>query len=554
VFLVVGAVLVIPLLVELAGVILIATLAQYLMFYPIAILLRHKKVELSWWVPPGDQPGGALAVERPFLLHIAFRNHGRRRLRVLSTAVFAATGLTIVRAAGAQANVKSAGEASRRHDPLSAIVRAGQQVEITAAVRPLAAGCHVFHGAALTFGDALNLFTIEAFFPNPIAVKVFPRALALRSRPATFGGGALHERVGIHAVMRRGPTGELRELRQHTHGDPFKFIAWKATARRRQLMVRELQHEMVTTHMVVVDVGSSMREGAVGGTRLDWACDAAAALGRATIASGDRVGIVCYDTRPLAELAPASGHHHYLRYVDRLLHMRSVVDADLTDITAGELVATVARYLAHQEAVDVRIRQTPPLADPRWQDIQAGPDGQLYDVTAAALRCTQLCEAMGTKADHEANPPPIVETNAQLRVLRRFCRLRGIELPYRTAWEHGLRVSGFAAAAERVRGLSRPDVVVLISDLSGLAEDEVRMKHALARLRGAAGKVIAVVPSFGAFLPEATTTHGRRVRELLIADQRAAIEPGRRMLLRHGISVTTSSSAPIRLRKFRDQT
>ena len=78
VFLVVGAVLVIPLLVELAGVILIATLAQYLMFYPIAILLRHKKVELSWWVPPGDQPGGALAVERPFLLHIAFRNRNAR--------------------------------------------------------------------------------------------------------------------------------------------------------------------------------------------------------------------------------------------------------------------------------------------------------------------------------------------------------------------------------------------------------------------------------------------------------------------------------------------
>ena len=28
------------------------------------------------------------------------------------------------------------------------------------------------------FGDALGLFDIEAFFPNPIAVKVFPRTLA----------------------------------------------------------------------------------------------------------------------------------------------------------------------------------------------------------------------------------------------------------------------------------------------------------------------------------------------------------------------------------------
>ena len=45
-------------------------------------------------------------------------------------------------------------------------------------------------------------------------------------------GGALHEQVGLHHVRRRGLSGELREIREHTHGDPFKFIAWKATARR----------------------------------------------------------------------------------------------------------------------------------------------------------------------------------------------------------------------------------------------------------------------------------------------------------------------------------
>ncbi len=51
-------------------------LALYLAFYPTAILLRRKKIELSWWVPPGDQPGGALGADRPFQLHLAFRNHG----------------------------------------------------------------------------------------------------------------------------------------------------------------------------------------------------------------------------------------------------------------------------------------------------------------------------------------------------------------------------------------------------------------------------------------------------------------------------------------------
>ena len=222
-FLLVGALHGAPPLVGLAGCILSVLLALYLMFYPTAILLRRKKIELSWWVPPGDQPGGALAVDRPFQLHLAFRNHGSRRLRILSTNVLAASGLGL-------------------DERPSATVDRGQQVEVTTTVKPMTAGYHVLHGAALTFGDALGLFDIEAFFPNPIAIKVFPRTLALRGQPVRAVGGALHEQVGLHHVRRRGLSGELRELREHSHGDPFKFIAWKATARRGQLMVRDLEN------------------------------------------------------------------------------------------------------------------------------------------------------------------------------------------------------------------------------------------------------------------------------------------------------------------------
>ncbi len=528
-FLIVGSLHGTPPLVALAGTILTVLLALYLMFYPTAILLRRKKIELSWWVPPGDQPGGALGVDRQFQLHLAFRNHGSRRLRILSTQILSASALDI-------------------EERPSATVNRGQQVEITTTVRPLAAGYHVLHGAALTFGDALGLFDIEAFFPNPIAVKVFPRTLALRGQSVRAIGGALHEQVGLHHVRRRGLSGELREIREHTHGDPFKFIAWKATARRQQLMVRDLENEIVTTHVIMVDVGSGMRQGPLGRAPLDWACDAVAALGRASIGNSDRIGLVAFDTRPLVELAPDTGHHHYLQIVDRLLDTRSVVDADLTDVTAGELVALVARYLAHQEAIDVRIKVAPPLDDARWMQIQAGPDGQLYDVAATGRLCKRLIDVMLGKDDKKprARPPVVVDEDPQLRPLRQFCRLRGIELPYRSTWEHGRRASGFAAAVERAVAVGRPDVVVLSSDLAGLAEAEARTKRALARLRRAAGSVTVLVPSANAFLPLATSPHARRVRELMVRDQRATMEPGRRLVVQHGISVLEGSpSAPL---------
>jgi uncharacterized protein (DUF58 family) len=524
-FLVVGALHGAPPMIGLAGVILTVLLALYLGFYPTAILLRRKKIELSWWVPPGDQPGGALAADRPFQLHLAFRNHGSRKLRVLSTEILAATSLQI-------------------DERPSATVKRGQQVEVTATIKPLASGYEVLHGAALRFGDALGLFDIEAFFPNPIAVKVFPRTIGMRGQLIRAVGGALHEQVGQHHVRRRGLSGELRELREHSHGDPFKFIAWKATARRGKLMVRDLENEIVTTHLAIVDIGAGMRSGPTGRTPLDWASDCVAALARAAINNGDRIGLVGFDTRTVVELAPDTGYLHYLQLVDKLLDVRSIVDEDLTDVTAGELVALVARYLAHQEAIDVRVKIAPPLDDPRWTTIQAGPDGQLYDVAATGRLCRRLIDLMlgNDKAkDKRPRSQTVVEPDGQLTALRQLCRLRGIELPYRPAWDHGKRAAGLAAAVERAVAAGRPDAVIVISDLSGLAEDEGRAIRAIARLRKAAGTVVVLAPAPAAFLPRASTPHGRRVRELMVHDARAAIEPGKRLLLRHGVAVIEGS-------------
>ncbi|HEX4416766.1 MAG TPA: DUF58 domain-containing protein [Kofleriaceae bacterium] len=529
-FLIVGALHAAPPLVGLAGVILTVLLALYLQFYPTAILLRRKKIELSWWVPPGDQPGGALAADRPFQLHLAFRNHGSRKLRVLSTQILAASPLQI-------------------DERPAATVKRGQQVEVTTTIKSLAAGYQVLHGAALTFGDALGLFDIEAFFPNPIAVKIFPRTMVVRGQAVRAVGGALHEQVGQHHVRRRGLSGELRELREHSHGDPFKFIAWKATARRGQLMVRDLENEIVTTHIAMVDVGGGMRSGTTGRTPLDWASDGVAALAKAAISNGDRIGLVGFDTRTVVELAPDTGYHHYLQLVDKLLDVRSVVDEDLTDVTAGELVALVARYLAHQEAIDVRVKLPPPLDDPRWSTIQAGPDGQLYDVAATGRLCRRLIDLMlghdktKDKRAADARRQPVVEADVQLAPLRQLSRLRGIELPYRTSWEHGRRAGGLAAAVERAVSGGRPDVVILFSDLAGLAEDDSRAIRAIARLRKAAGSVVVITPSPAAFLPAVTTPHGRRVRELMVRDAKAAIEPGRRLLIRHGVRVVEGSPA-----------
>jgi uncharacterized protein (DUF58 family) len=410
-------------------------------------------------------------------------------------------------------------------------------------VRPLAPGYQVFHGAALLLGDLLGLFEVEAYFPNPIAVKVFPRQLPARQRAIRPVGAGVHEQVGLHQVRRRGLAGELREIREHAHGDPFKFIAWKATARRGKLMTRDLESEIVATQMLVIDVGAGMRSGPLGRAPLDWAIDTASAIARAAATGGDRVGMVGFDTRRYVELAPGSGHHHWLQLIDRLLDARTVVDEDLTDVTAGELVALVARYLAHQEAIDVRVRVAPALDDPRWSAIQAGPDGQLYDLAATNRLVGKLLDVMGTDKKRILAPtwwwtrPHASDADPQLAPLRLFCRLRGIELPYRPIAEHGRRAAGFAEAIEHAVAEGRPDAVVILSDLQGLDESEEKTSRALARARRGAGQVVALVPAPRRFLPAPESDLAARVRQIVVRDAELATAAARKLFRRHGVIV-----------------
>ncbi|RMH39737.1 MAG: DUF58 domain-containing protein [Deltaproteobacteria bacterium] len=407
-----------------------------------------------------------------------------------------------------------------------------------------AAGYVVLHGAAIAFCDALGLFEVAAYFPNPIAIKVFPRAAGLRGagvvRPRT---GALHERVGAHYVRRRGLSGELREIRDHAHGDPFKFIAWKATARARRLMVRDLETEFVVTHQILLDIAGTMRHGAPGSTPLDYAIEVATGIARGAISGGDRVGLVTFDTRVYSQLRPGEGHRQFLQVVDRLVETRSVVDEDLTALTNAELVAAVARYLAHQEAIDVRLHRVPALDDPVWERVHAGPRGELYDIASMAAVVSKLLGQRDRDGRSAAAPAwwwthvaASGATDPRLAQLRLFCRLRGIELPYRTAVEAGARAAGLAdAVAAANAGPGRCDTAILLSDLAWFEPSAGRALEALALARRRGQPIVVVAPFGPAFAAPAATDAGARALRIATAAARARFDEARRQLARRGV-------------------
>src|SRR5262249_14672132 len=209
-----------------------------------------------------------------------------------------------------------------------------------------------------------------------------------------------------------------------------------------------------------------MRGGPPGKTKLDWAIELSAGWSRAALEGGDRVGLCTFDTRLVGQVKPGEGRPHFLKILDRLLDAKNVVDADLVDMTDGDLVAATARYLLHQEGVDLRLLR-PPQDDAAWARVAAGPSGELYDLVAMrdlVLRLVASPRRRGAGGARDAAPDRPYTSGHWARIaqvsagdgraqdldrLRGFCRARGIELPYRSAHDPGQRSGGFAGAIRR---------------------------------------------------------------------------------------------------------
>jgi hypothetical protein len=101
-FVVAGAALVSPPMVSLGGAALASLMTAYAIFYPTAIALRRRRVEMRWWVAAGSGPAGAVLADAPFAVILALRNRSPRLLRVRSIEVIASSSVQVPACAGAR--------------------------------------------------------------------------------------------------------------------------------------------------------------------------------------------------------------------------------------------------------------------------------------------------------------------------------------------------------------------------------------------------------------------------------------------------------------------
>ena len=164
-------------------------------------------------------------------------------------------------------------------------------------------GCFQLGPIALTIPGPWGLAKRSILYNPHDSISVVPsivgagryRLLAAQHRLRTAG-----QRV----IRRRGGGTSFANLRDYVAGDDPRHIDWKATARRHRLISREFTVEQGQTVMIAMDCGRMMTQIAGDRPRFEYALASALTLADIALSTGDRVGLIAFDSTVRSYLAP----------------------------------------------------------------------------------------------------------------------------------------------------------------------------------------------------------------------------------------------------------
>jgi uncharacterized protein (DUF58 family) len=401
--------------------------------------------------------------------------------------------------------------------PSQGEVPAGGRLRVVLRVSGRRVGRFGIHGLSLEVQGNPGLYEVPLTFANPFGVEVMPHAYQAFAHQAR--GGRSHRSADRG---RPGPTAgdgeQLRELREHRAGDALRRVAWKASAKRGRLMVREYEREERDVVWFVLDASVELGAGSPGSTPLDRAIDEVAGYATRHAARGDRIGLCVVGARTLHSLKPDRGTTHTARILQVLSQVATFVDADRSGLDEADVAA---RVLEHMRPLD-------PAAAERVRSNELD-------------RIARRADRLRPRAPFEAYE--VLSASRRERSLRRYLLAFGLSCPARLEPDRQRTdLELMRALSEISRGKPRPSLIYVWSptpDPTNRATLERALSHHARRRH----ELHWVPMRFDVDLASAAPGASEAVLTALTLQAKAAHERGLMALARLGIKVLRVRSA-----------
>ncbi|MBK8468819.1 MAG: DUF58 domain-containing protein [Candidatus Phosphoribacter sp.] len=184
----------------------------------------------------------------------------------------------------------SAGAVRERH---TVRIDGGERRRLTTTLRPTRRGDRKADRVTVRSFGPLRLAARQRSFEVPGVVRALPPFESRKHLPSRLA--SLRQLDGRSAVRIRGQGTEFDSLRDYVEGDDIRSIDWRATARRRSVVVRTWQPERDRRVILVLDTSRTSAGRVEDQPRLDAAMDAALLLAALASRAGDRVDFLAGD-------------------------------------------------------------------------------------------------------------------------------------------------------------------------------------------------------------------------------------------------------------------
>jgi uncharacterized protein (DUF58 family) len=157
-------------------------------------------------------------------------------------------------------------------------------------LKGLPRGRYVFEETVAAIEDPLGLDRLEQQLPAPGALLVYPRLVEV---DRLFSASGRFARDGRKLLLRRPSGFDLHSVREYERGESLRKVHWRSTAKRGQLMMKELEDSPRDEVAVVLDADPA----SVVGESFELAVRAAGSILMTHARGGRRAVLVVNSTR-----------------------------------------------------------------------------------------------------------------------------------------------------------------------------------------------------------------------------------------------------------------
>jgi uncharacterized protein (DUF58 family) len=185
-------------------------------------------------------------------------------------------------------------------------------------IRPVKRGEYQFGALNIYVSSLLNIISRRFRFDQNKNVAVYPSYIQMKKYQIMAVSDRLVE-VGIKKIRRIGHSMEFEQIKEYVQGDDYRTINWKATARKRQLMINHYVDEKAQQVYSIIDMGRTMKMPFEEMSLLDYAINAALVISNIALLKQDKAGILSFSNK-VASVLPAEKNPLQMKKIVELLY------------------------------------------------------------------------------------------------------------------------------------------------------------------------------------------------------------------------------------------